>query len=128
MFTDILVMGAGMAGVSAAKRLSEHGINKVVVVEGSDRVGGRVKDVQFGGITVEVGANWVHFSNMREHELNPIELLVKDAKLNYIEDDYQDLIFRYRGESNNRVSQKKIKHICAMTRCLAHVPNLSLLV
>lgn len=100
MFTDILVMGAGMAGVSAAKRLSEHGINKVVVVEGSDRVGGRVKDVQFGGITVEVGANWVHFSNMREHELNPIELLVKDAKLNYIEDDYQDLIFRYRGKSN----------------------------
>jgi len=86
-----------MAGVSAAKRLSEHGIDKVVVVEGSDRVGGRVKDVQFGGITVEVGANWVHFSNMREHELNPIELLVKDAKLNYIEDDYQDLIFGYRG-------------------------------
>ena len=97
VFTDILIMGAGMAGVSAAKRLSEHGITKVVVVEGSDRVGGRVKDVKFGGITVEVGANWVHFSNMKEHELNPIELLVKDAKLNFIEDDYQDLIFRYRG-------------------------------
>ena len=98
VFTDILIMGAGMAGISAAKRLSEHGINKVVVVEGSDRVGGRVKDVKFGGITVEVGANWVHFSNMKEHELNPIELLVKDAKLNFIEDDYQDLIFRYRGK------------------------------
>ena len=24
------------------------------------QVGGRVKDVQFGGVTVELGANWVH--------------------------------------------------------------------
>ena len=24
------------------------------------QIGGRVKDVQFGGITVELGANWVH--------------------------------------------------------------------
>ena len=32
----------------------------VVVVEGSDRIGGRIKDAQFGGITVELGANWVH--------------------------------------------------------------------
>ena len=23
-------------------------------------MGGRVKDVQFGGVTVELGANWVH--------------------------------------------------------------------
>ena len=36
VFTDILIMGAGMAGISAAKRLTEHGINKVAVVEGSE--------------------------------------------------------------------------------------------
>ena len=35
----------------------------VVVVEGSDRIGGRIKDAQFGGITVELGANWVHRLN-----------------------------------------------------------------
>ena len=32
----------------------------VLVLEGSDRIGGRVKDVKFGGITIELGANWVH--------------------------------------------------------------------
>ena len=95
--TDILVLGAGMAGISAARRLAQHGITNMLVVEGADRVGGRVKDVEFGGIRVEVGANWVHFSNIKKTEVNPIELLVKDAGLNYVEDDYSDVIFRYKG-------------------------------
>ena len=57
---EVLVLGAGMAGITVAQRLKEEGVEGVVVVEGSDRIGGRVKDVQFGGITVELGANWVH--------------------------------------------------------------------
>ena len=40
--------------------MKEEGVEGVVVVEGSDRIGGRIKDAQFGGITVELGANWVH--------------------------------------------------------------------
>ena len=98
--SDIVVLGAGMAGIAAAKRLSEHGVDNIVVVEGANRIGGRVKDVPFGGIRVEVGANWVHFSNMKKTEVNPIELMVKDAGLNFIEDDYQDFMFRYRGKEN----------------------------
>ena len=43
-----------MAGISAAKRLSEHGLENILVLEGDNRIGGRVKDVQFGGIKVEV--------------------------------------------------------------------------
>ena len=57
---EVLVLGAGMAGVTVAKRLKEEGVKGVVVVEGSGRVGGRVKALSFGGITVELGANWVH--------------------------------------------------------------------
>ena len=57
---EVLVLGAGMAGITVAQRLKEEGVEGVVVVEGSERIGGRVKDVQFGGITVELGANWVH--------------------------------------------------------------------
>ena len=43
-----------MAGISAAKRLSEHGLENILVLEGDNRIGGRVKDIQFGGIKVEV--------------------------------------------------------------------------
>ena len=97
--SDILILGAGMAGISAAKRLKEKGLQNIVVVEGADRIGGRVKDVPFGGINVEVGANWVHFSNMKKTETNPIELMVAEAKLNFVSDDYSDVIYRYKGQN-----------------------------
>ena len=46
---------------------------------------------------MEVGANWVHFSNMRPTNVNPVEKLVLSSGLNYVEDNYEDIIFRYRG-------------------------------
>ena len=75
----------------------QHGLHEIVVVEGADRIGGRVKDVQFGGITVELGANWIHYSDIGEDEVNPVEELVRATRLNTVEDNYDDLIFRYRG-------------------------------
>ena len=75
----------------------QHGLHEIVVVEGGDRIGGRVKDVQFGGITVELGANWIHYSDIGEDEVNPVEELVRATRLNTVEDNYDDLIFRYRG-------------------------------
>ena len=61
---DVLVMGAGMAGVSAAHTLYDHGLtnaegtNSVQVVEGQSLPGGRVKRDFFQGFYIEVGANW----------------------------------------------------------------------
>ena len=53
-----------------------------------------MKEVDFGGIKVEVGANWIHFSAMNHSVVNPIEPLVRQAGLNFVSDDYSDLIFR----------------------------------
>jgi monoamine oxidase len=55
------VVGAGAAGLSAAARLVDGG-RSVVVVEGQDRVGGRLHTVEPEGwpIPVELGASWVH--------------------------------------------------------------------
>ena len=76
-----------------------------MVVEGADRIGGRVKDVQFGGITVELGANWIHYSDIGEDEVNPVEELVRATRLNTVEDNYDDLIFRYRGTYHEKCLQ-----------------------
>ena len=57
----VVVVGAGMAGATVARRLVDEG-HDVVVVEGRDRVGGRLDTVQPAGwgFPVERGANWVH--------------------------------------------------------------------
>ena len=46
-----------MAGIPAAKRLKELGYTNFEIIEGSDRVGGRVQHNTLGGITAEMGHN-----------------------------------------------------------------------
>ena len=57
--TTVLVIGAGMSGLSASQTLLEGGVKKVTVLEASDRIGGRVWSVPFHGHMVELGAHWI---------------------------------------------------------------------
>ncbi len=52
----VAVVGAGIAGLTTAYRLSEAGID-VAVYEASDRSGGKLADVQVGDLTLPAGAD-----------------------------------------------------------------------
>ena len=58
---DTLILGAGGAGLAAARRLSQNG-QRVIVLEARDRVGGRVHTLheQDWPVPVELGAEFVH--------------------------------------------------------------------
>jgi monoamine oxidase len=55
---DIVVVGAGFAGLTAARLLRKAG-RKVVLLDARDRVGGRVKPGRIAGQTVDLGGQWV---------------------------------------------------------------------
>ncbi|CAJ1582851.1 flavin monoamine oxidase family protein [[Mycobacterium] wendilense] len=55
---DVVIVGAGFAGLSAAERLVSTGLS-VLVVEGRDRVGGRSLSGEVAGVDVDFGATWV---------------------------------------------------------------------
>jgi monoamine oxidase len=59
--TEVLVVGAGAAGLAAARRLRERGV-EVRVLEARDRVGGRIHGVldSRSNLPAELGAEFVH--------------------------------------------------------------------
>jgi monoamine oxidase len=56
---DVVVIGAGMAGLTAARALAEAGL-KVLVVEAQDRIGGRIWTRHIGDEVIELGAEFIH--------------------------------------------------------------------
>ncbi|XP_071742386.1 probable polyamine oxidase 5 [Rutidosis leptorrhynchoides] len=60
----IVIIGAGMAGLTAANKLYKSGVKKgafeVCVVEGGNRIGGRIITSEFAGDRIEMGATWIH--------------------------------------------------------------------
>jgi monoamine oxidase len=59
--TDVVIVGAGVAGLAAADALCAQGLD-VVVLEARDRIGGRVYTIRPEGLPtpVELGAEFVH--------------------------------------------------------------------
>lgn len=56
---DVIVVGAGIAGLTAARTLAETD-RRVLVLEAQDRIGGRIHTVHIGDDAIELGAEFVH--------------------------------------------------------------------
>ena len=57
---DVIVVGGGFAGVTAARELERSG-HSTLLVEARDRLGGRTWTAEFAGREVELGGTWVHW-------------------------------------------------------------------
>ena len=84
---DVLILGGGMAGITAANYLHNNGVTNFLLLEAQDYIGGRLKNLSFGGFTLSEGANWVHY--VEEGSDNPILELTKKLKLTgYANDEF----------------------------------------
>src|SRR5256885_749905 len=68
--TDVAIIGAGAAGVAAARKVAAAG-RRFALIEASDRIGGRcVTDTRIFGVPFDRGAHWVHMP-----DINPVAKL-----------------------------------------------------
>ncbi|KAJ8966263.1 hypothetical protein NQ314_003648 [Rhamnusium bicolor] len=58
--TKIIIIGGGMAGLSAAYHLTKNGVTDYKILEARGRIGGRIVQIPIGNEKVELGANWIH--------------------------------------------------------------------
>ena len=80
---DVVVIGAGSAGLAAARTASEEGLS-VVLIEASHRIGGRAfTDTESLGFPFDLGCHWMHSAS-----LNPYVAIADLHRHPYIKDVY----------------------------------------
>jgi monoamine oxidase len=73
---DVIVVGAGIAGLAAARRLKSQGAS-VLILEARNRIGGRVwTDTSMPGVSLDLGASWIQGTSG-----NPITSLARSFSL-----------------------------------------------
>ena len=81
---EVLVIGAGMSGLAAARTLADKGVS-VIVLEARDRIGGRTWTDSSLGIPLDLGASWIHGIKN-----NPMTDLAKRFGANTVPTDYEN--------------------------------------
>ncbi|KAM7272364.1 hypothetical protein ACFE04_027027 [Oxalis oulophora] len=104
---SIIIVGAGMSGITAAKTLSENGIKDFLMLEATDRIGGRMKKASFANHTVELGANWLFRGGPK---INIISEIANKIKLKTFFSDY-DHLSTHTYKQNGGLYSKKVMEV-----------------
>ncbi|KAL3380700.1 hypothetical protein AABB24_001056 [Solanum stoloniferum] len=86
--SSVIIVGAGISGLTAAKVLSENGVDDVVILEAADKIGGRIRKEEFGGVAAELGAGWI--AGVGGKQSNPVWELALQANLRTCFSDYSN--------------------------------------
>jgi monoamine oxidase len=79
----IIIIGAGFAGLTAAKLLSDSGYD-TLVIEAKPYIGGRTRTIDINGKGIDAGATWIHL-----YQGNPLTKIAKAYGFDVIKDDYE---------------------------------------
>jgi polyamine oxidase len=89
----VVVIGAGMAGLTAARRLADGGMD-VTVLEARDRIGGRTWTNTSLGMPIDLGGAWIHGT-----ENNPLVEIADQVGARRVETDFdKPVLFRDGSE------------------------------
>ncbi|KZK87952.1 4-methylaminobutanoate oxidase (methylamine-forming) [Pseudovibrio sp. W64] len=104
---SVIIIGAGIAGLTAARELMDSGYT-VLVLEASNKIGGRIRTNRALGVPIEEGAGWIHGP-----EDNPImKLAEQSGQKTFVTKDSNFAVFNHRGKkiSNQMISEMGQEH------------------
>ena len=103
----IVVVGAGLAGLAAARNLREHG-HDVVIIEARDRIGGRIwTSKKWSDIPLDLGATWIHGV-----QGNPITELADEIKATRLATSYdKTATYSTGGQPLSEAEEKRLERL-----------------
>ncbi|XP_064599632.1 peroxisomal N(1)-acetyl-spermine/spermidine oxidase-like isoform X2 [Liolophura sinensis] len=114
---QILIIGAGIAGISCGEYLTRNGLTNFKILEATDRTGGRIWSVELDneGGKAEMGANWIHGI-----ERNPIYKIADQNHLLQLRNAdkslrHKDVFITEDGEMINDKVVKEVDWVYGMT-------------
>lgn len=129
---DVVIIGAGFAGLSAARSLHERGIDNIRVLEARDRVGGRTKAGKIAGLDIDLGGMWLGPTQTRLAQLAeqyqvrtyPTYLEGKavvrlDGKTHFGVRESIDGLFGWRDAMSYVSASRKFRKLVAQIDCTA---------
>ena len=99
----VLIIGAGISGLAAAKELSRYKM-KVTVLEARDRIGGRIHTDRSWKAPIDLGASWIH--GVRR---NPMSQLVRKFNLKTKKTDYDAQEIYDNGKALTKKEKKALE-------------------
>ncbi len=104
---DVAIVGAGSAGIAAARRLLAAGLT-VTVLEARERIGGRTLTRRFKGHPLDLGAHWLHAG-----PINPLVKLGRERREPLRRAPVDGHVF-VRGRQGNRAESAALDRAFAM--------------
>jgi polyamine oxidase len=99
----VIVVGAGIAGLTAANALAQAGVD-CVVLEARDRIGGRLHTIDVAGSPVDMGGSWIH------HPLgNPLRDVADQFGIGYRSGDPLPELAGYDLGERRRLSRTEVE-------------------
>lgn len=112
---DVIVIGAGAAGLRAAQKLQQNG-RRVLILEARNRIGGRIWTEIHNGQPLDLGASWIHGI-----QANPITAIADQLGSPLIRTDYNDIQrFNADGEPLSAELDRRVGELLKRYFKLAH--------
>jgi polyamine oxidase len=112
---DVIIMGAGAAGIGAAKTLSAANIGNFVIIEAHDYIGGRTRVVPFDDYSFNIGASWIagaclNMANCSDYtEVNPMLEAALKYNISFVNSDYADGILLDVGGAEHNTTDTALR-------------------
>jgi monoamine oxidase len=100
----ILIIGAGVSGLAAAKTLYDEGEKDFIVLEAASQIGGRTQTVFLeDGTSLDLGASWIHGMSKK----NPLYSLAKKVPLKSVKTEFDNI--SYYNTTFQKISEDDIE-------------------